>query len=68
MSAQVPSQSATKHVAPAIAGAHAASRWIPAFAGTTGRVTWHRLALWSVLLLFALFFLTPMYVMLTTSL
>jgi glucose/mannose transport system permease protein len=28
----------------------------------------HRLALWSVLLLFALFFLTPMYVMLTTSL
>ncbi|HJV97384.1 MAG TPA: carbohydrate ABC transporter permease [Albitalea sp.] len=29
---------------------------------------WHRVALWSVLLLFALFFLTPMYVMLTTSL
>jgi glucose/mannose transport system permease protein len=32
------------------------------------RITWHRIALWSVLLLFALFFLTPMYVMLTTSL
>lgn len=31
-------------------------------------ITWHRIALWSVLLLFALFFLTPMYVMLTTSL
>ncbi len=30
--------------------------------------SWHRAALWSVLLLFALFFLTPMYVMLTTSL
>lgn len=29
---------------------------------------WHRLALWSVLLLFAFFFLLPMYVMLTTSL
>jgi glucose/mannose transport system permease protein len=29
---------------------------------------WHRVALWSVLLLFALFFLVPMYVMLTTSL
>jgi glucose/mannose transport system permease protein len=29
---------------------------------------WHRLALWSVLGLFALFFLVPMYVMLTTSL
>jgi glucose/mannose transport system permease protein len=29
---------------------------------------WHRIALWSVLLLFALVFLTPMYVMLTTSL
>ncbi|HJV62969.1 MAG TPA: carbohydrate ABC transporter permease [Albitalea sp.] len=32
------------------------------------RPAWHRFALWSVLLLFALFFLTPMYVMLTTSL
>ncbi len=32
------------------------------------RLAWHRIALWSVLLLFALFFLTPMYVMLTTSL
>jgi glucose/mannose transport system permease protein len=32
------------------------------------RFDWHRLALWSVLLLFALVFLTPMYVMLTTSL
>jgi glucose/mannose transport system permease protein len=32
------------------------------------RLHWHRLALWSVLLLFALFFLTPLYVMLTTSL
>ena len=31
-------------------------------------VAWHRVALWSALLLFALFFLTPMYVMLTTSL
>jgi glucose/mannose transport system permease protein len=29
---------------------------------------WHRVALWSVLLLFAFFFLVPMYVMLTTSL
>jgi glucose/mannose transport system permease protein len=29
---------------------------------------WQRAALWSVLLLFALFFLAPMYVMLTTSL
>jgi len=29
---------------------------------------WDRVALWSVLLLFALFFLVPMYVMLTTSL
>jgi glucose/mannose transport system permease protein len=28
---------------------------------------WQRLALWSVLLVFAVFFLTPMYVMLTTS-
>lgn len=33
-----------------------------------GRFDWHRLALWSVLLLFAAFFLLPMYVMLTTSL
>ena len=32
------------------------------------RFTWHRLALWSVLLLFALFFLLPLYVMLATSL
>ena len=32
------------------------------------RLAWHRIALWSVLLLFAIFFLTPMYVMLTTSL
>jgi glucose/mannose transport system permease protein len=31
-------------------------------------VTWHRLALWSVLLLFAAFFLLPLYVMLATSL
>jgi glucose/mannose transport system permease protein len=31
-------------------------------------MTWHRLALWSVLLLFAAFFLLPMYVMLATSL
>lgn len=29
---------------------------------------WDRIALWSVLILFAIFFLTPMYVMLTTSL
>jgi glucose/mannose transport system permease protein len=32
------------------------------------RFDWGRLALWSVLLLFALFYLLPMYVMLTTSL
>ena len=32
------------------------------------RLDWQRLALWSVLLLFAVFFLLPMYVMLTTSL
>jgi glucose/mannose transport system permease protein len=32
------------------------------------RLNWHRLALWSVLLLFAFVFLVPMYVMLTTSL
>jgi glucose/mannose transport system permease protein len=32
------------------------------------RLTWHRVALWSVLLLFALFFLLPLYVMLATSL
>lgn len=32
------------------------------------RLDWQRIALWSVLLLFALVFLTPMYVMLTTSL
>ena len=31
-------------------------------------MTWHRLALWSVLLLFAAFFLLPLYVMLATSL
>ncbi|HEX6705633.1 MAG TPA: carbohydrate ABC transporter permease [Albitalea sp.] len=40
----------------------------PAAAAAPRRLHWHRLALWSVLLLFALFFLTPMYVMLTTSL
>ena len=32
------------------------------------RLDWHRLALWSVLLLFAAVFLLPMYVMVTTSL
>jgi glucose/mannose transport system permease protein len=32
------------------------------------RPTWHRLVLWTVLLLFALFFLLPLYVMLATSL
>jgi len=32
------------------------------------RLHWHRFALWSVLVLFAVFFLTPLYVMLTTSL
>ncbi len=32
------------------------------------RLTWHRLALWSVLLLFAVFFLLPLYVMVATSL
>jgi len=37
-------------------------------AASPARITWHRVALWSVLLLFAVFFLTPMYVMLTTSL
>jgi glucose/mannose transport system permease protein len=31
-------------------------------------MTWHRFALWSVLLLFAAFFLLPLYVMLATSL
>jgi glucose/mannose transport system permease protein len=31
-------------------------------------VNWHRLALWSVLLLFAAFFLLPLYVMVATSL
>jgi glucose/mannose transport system permease protein len=32
------------------------------------RWSWHRLALWSTLLLFAVFFLTPLYVMVATSL
>jgi len=32
------------------------------------KFNWHRAALWSVLLLFALVFLLPMYVMITTSL
>jgi glucose/mannose transport system permease protein len=32
------------------------------------RFTWHRLVLWSVLLLFAAWFLMPLYVMLATSL
>ncbi len=32
------------------------------------KLTWHRIALWAALLLFAAWFLTPMYVMLTTSL
>ena len=40
----------------------------PQAAAAPRRLHWHRIALWSVLLLFALFFLTPMYVMLTTSL
>jgi glucose/mannose transport system permease protein len=40
---------------------------LPAVASTR-RLDWQRIALWSVLLLFALVFLTPMYVMLTTSL
>ena len=31
-------------------------------------LTWQRVALWSVLLLFALVFLLPLYVMVTTSL
>ena len=31
-------------------------------------MSWHRIALWSVLLLFAAFFLLPLYVMLATSL
>jgi glucose/mannose transport system permease protein len=39
----------------------------PAAAGVR-RFDWTRVALWSVLLLFALVFLLPMYVMLTTSL
>ncbi|MDH4061597.1 MAG: carbohydrate ABC transporter permease [Aquincola sp.] len=32
------------------------------------RWSWHRLVLWSTLLLFAVFFLTPLYVMVATSL
>jgi glucose/mannose transport system permease protein len=32
------------------------------------RLNWHRLVLWAVLLLFAAWFLTPLYVMLVTSL
>jgi glucose/mannose transport system permease protein len=40
---------------------------VPVVARPTRR-HWHRIALWSVLLLFAVFFLTPLYVMLTTSL
>lgn len=32
------------------------------------RLTWHRVALWTVLLLFAAWFLLPLYVMVTTSL
>jgi glucose/mannose transport system permease protein len=44
----------------------AATRTLPAAAAPSFR--WDRVALWSVLLLFALFFLVPMYVMLTTSL
>ena len=32
------------------------------------RIDWQRIALWSVLLLFVVFYLLPMYVMLTTSL
>jgi glucose/mannose transport system permease protein len=45
-----------------------ASRPARAALGPVTAPRWHRFALWSVLLLFALFFLTPMYVMLTTSL
>lgn len=37
-------------------------------ASVPARFDWHRAALWSALLLFALFYLLPMYVMLTTSL
>ena len=37
-------------------------------AAAPSRFDWHRLALWSVLLLFAAVFLLPMYVMVTTSL
>ncbi len=33
-----------------------------------GKLGWHRLALWSVLLLFAAFFVLPLYVMVVTSL
>jgi len=36
--------------------------------GDPRRLDWQRAALWSVLVLFALFFLLPMYVMVTTSL
>ncbi len=37
-------------------------------AASPRRLMWHRIALYALLLLFALVFLTPMYVMLTTSL
>jgi glucose/mannose transport system permease protein len=46
----------------------AAARSAAPAAPASRRLVWHRIALWSVLLLFALVFLTPMYVMLTTSL
>ena len=59
--------SAPLPVAPVGAGL-AAQPSRKSFKGPGTSAGWHRFALWSVLLLFALFFLTPMYVMLTTSL
>ncbi|HMC15778.1 MAG TPA: carbohydrate ABC transporter permease [Albitalea sp.] len=51
-----------------MSAAHPAAAIAAPSAVAPRKILWHRIALWSVLLLFALFFLTPMYVMLTTSL
>src|SRR5687767_10799427 len=48
--------------------AHPATVIRPSETAAPRAINWHRIALWSVLILFAIVFLTPMYVMLTTSL
>lgn len=40
----------------------------PATAAGEGRLTWRRVLLWAALIVFAAWFLTPLYVMVTTSL